>query len=90
MGGSPARPVNLQFPTLANGAIVLCWEGAGAWAWELLSACPEGHGGGPSLFAWVQNGSYVLSAEGSGLGRGYLVLVLPAGGSGGGCLYEAL
>lgn len=51
VGRSPAGPVNLQSSTLANGTIVLCWERAGAWAWELLGACPEGHRGGPSLFA---------------------------------------
>ena len=54
------RPVNLLSPALANGAIVLCCEGAGALAWELLGSCPEGHRGGHSFFAWPQNGSSVL------------------------------
>lgn len=30
VGRSPAGPGNLQSPTLPNGAIVFCWEGAGA------------------------------------------------------------
>lgn len=53
-------PVNLLSPTLANGAIVLCCEGAGALAWELPGACPEGRRRGHSFFAWPQNGSSVL------------------------------
>lgn len=60
VGRSWAGPVNLLSPTLANGVIVLGWEGAGALAWELLGTCPEGHRGGRSFFAWPQNGSSVL------------------------------
>ena len=60
VGRSWAGPVNLLSPTLANGVIVLGWEGAGALAWELLGTCPAGHRGGRSFFAWPQNGSSVL------------------------------
>lgn len=86
VGRSWAGPVSLFSPTLANGVIVLGWEGAGALAWELLGTCPEGHRGGCSFFAWPQNGSSVLGHRWFRPQWGYLVLVLPAvGGSRHGC-----
>lgn len=68
------QPVNLLSSTQANGPIVLLWERAEAWAWELQRSCPERHHGGHSLFAWPQNDSSVIHAEGSGHSRGYLVI----------------
>lgn len=66
MGRSWAGPVSLFSPTLANGVIVLGWEGPGALAWELLGTCPEGHRGGRSFFAWPQNGLLCSDTDGSG------------------------